>query len=111
MDPARELAQLVNRESQLGRRRRDQRLRSRRIGADPRLEQAKLHAERDKSLLCAVVQVTLESPPFGVGLRDDPRTSGAQGVELAAPQCAQPLVIEREAGHDPDFAHDRRVRE
>ena len=69
MEPARELAQLGQRVSELvGGGPQQRRLRSR---TEPLLQHAKLDGERDQPLLRTVVQVALEPPALGhAGLQD-----------------------------------------
>src|SRR4051812_33988736 len=96
MDAVRELAQLVDRCRQLRGRGCDERLRCLGIGPDSWAEQAKLHAERDESLLCAVVQVSLQSATLLIAGADDSRPRRAQLVHAGSQLGPQPFVFERD---------------
>ena len=63
----------------------DRAARSRRIVGQPLLQQAELERERDEPLLCAVVQVALESLPLLLAGLDDPRARAPELFE-AGPQ-------------------------
>ena len=74
MDPAGELAELLQAECELVARPRQQFRRAGRVVGEPRLGQAKPESERDQPLLCAVVQVPLEPSALGVAGLDDARS-------------------------------------
>ena len=93
-----ELAQLVNRDGELGGRSCDKRLGCCRVGPDSRAKQAKLHSERDEPLLRTVVQVAFEPAALLIAGADDPRPRRAQ-LTHARPQLSpQSLVCERDSG-------------
>ncbi|HTE63610.1 MAG TPA: hypothetical protein VK631_24855, partial [Solirubrobacteraceae bacterium] len=72
VDPARELAQLLDRELRLLAGLGDQLRRARGIGRDARLGEPERDGHRDQPLLRAVVEVALDPPALGVGGGDDP---------------------------------------
>ena len=80
MDPARQLAELLERLRELGAGPGEQLARSGRVAREPRLGEPKRQRERDEPLLRAVVQVALEPPPLGVARLDDARARPAQLV-------------------------------
>ena len=71
MDPAGELAKLLQTERELFAGLREQLRRSRRVGRQLRLGETKAESKRDEALLCAVVEVPLEPLPLGVAGLDD----------------------------------------
>ena len=62
------------------------------------LGHAQVQGEGDETLLGAVVEVALESPPLGVGGVHDPRPRVSGLLELSAQLGEEPLVVERETG-------------
>ena len=79
MDPACQLAELLQRMGELLARAREHLGRLVRVAAQLRLDQPKLHRQRDEALLGAVVKVALELPPRpALGLEQP----GAGGAEL-----------------------------
>ena len=83
MEAAGELAQLLERERQLGGGRAEAARRRLRVAAEPRLREPERERERDEPLLRAVVEVPLEAPPLGgLGL-DDPRPRAPDLLLLA----------------------------
>ncbi len=78
MDSAGELTELLQTERELFARLREQLRRSRRVGRQLRLGEAKAESERDEALLCAVVEVPLEPLPLGVAGLDDARARRGQ---------------------------------
>jgi hypothetical protein len=71
VDPAGELAQLLDRELDLLAGLGDQLCGVRRLGREPRLGEGERHSDADQALLRTVVQVTLDPPPLGIGGSDD----------------------------------------
>ena len=66
------------------------------------------HRQGDESLLRAVVQVTLHTPPLGVRCLNDPRPRGAYLLELSPDLGSQPFVLQRKAGRVADHFHESR---
>ena len=81
MDPARELAQLLERLGQLVAGRLEL-LGQRRVGGDAALDHAELERHGDEPLLCPVVEVALEPPPLRVAGGDETLARGAQLGQL-----------------------------
>jgi hypothetical protein len=71
MDPAGELAKLLQTERELFTRPRKQVRRGLRVSRELRLGEAKTESERDEALLGTVVEVSLETPPLGIAGLDD----------------------------------------
>ena len=93
MEAADELADLFERERQLGLRRRDQLRHLGRIGLEPALDQVQVQRDGHEPLLGAVVQVSLDAAALGVARGDDP---GARVGHVA-----------HRAAEVGDVAHDR----
>ena len=83
MDPARELAQLLERLRELVGRRRDELLRQRGVGTDAVVDHPELERDGDEPLLRAVVEVALQPPPLRVARGDEALARGAQLREPA----------------------------
>ena len=77
MDPASELAELLQCGIELGARDREL-ARRRGVRLETRLEKPKAQRERDEPLLGAVVKIALDASPRGVRGLDDPRARGGQ---------------------------------
>ena len=110
MDPARELAQLLERLRELVAGGRHELLRQRRVGVDAALDHPQLERDGDEPLLCAVVEVALQPPPFGVAGGDDALARGPQLREPILGLGLQPRVVERDrggGGHRARRARDR----
>ena len=73
MQAADELADLLQRERQLGLCRLDQCRHLAGVGLEPPADQLEVERDGDESLLRAVVQVALDASALGVPGRDDPR--------------------------------------
>ena len=102
MDPARELAQLLQRLGELVAGRPDELLRQRRVGADAALDHPQLKGDGDEPLLRAVVEVALQPPPLRVAGGDDALARGAQLREPVLGLGLQPRVVERDRGRGGD---------
>ena len=74
VDPARELAQLVERLRELAVGCAEERFRLLGVSLQGRLDEPQLERERDEPLLRPVVQISLQPPALGVGRLDDPRS-------------------------------------
>ena len=74
MDPARELAELLEAERELVARLREQLGRNVRLVGETRTGQAKPEGERDEALLRAVVEIPLEPLTLGIAGLDDARS-------------------------------------
>ena len=61
---------------------------------DVTVQELEAHPEREESLLCAVVEVALESPPLLVAGLDDPRARLPQLDQLGAQLRLQALVFQ-----------------
>jgi hypothetical protein len=103
VDPAGELAQLLDRELDLLAGIRDQLRGTRRLARDLRLGEAERQGDADEALLRAVVQVALDPPALGVGGGDDALPRVAQ-VAHPPPQRACTPRFGGFAG-EPDRAH------
>src|SRR5436189_3369138 len=99
MDPARELAQVPERDRQLFGRVLEQLLRGRRRVLRPLARQPQRERERDEPLLGTVVQVPLESTALGVLRLDEPVPGGAELVlgPLAVGDVAEEASEDRQA--------------
>ena len=64
---------------------------------DVTVQELEAHPEREESLLCAVVEVALESPPLLVAGLDDPRARLPQLDQLGAQLRLQALVFQRKS--------------
>src|SRR5207302_240033 len=84
VDPARELLQLGDRVGESGRDRRQLESKVAAVGPDLGLRLADGQSERDKSLLDAIVEVSLDPTPSLVRRADD---SPARGGELGLALC------------------------
>ena len=96
VDPLRQLAQLLERGSQLGIRLGQQLAGAVRLRAELISDELQREAEAEQPLLGAVVQIALEPAPLLVAGRDDPRARGTQLHQLRAQLRLQPLVLERQ---------------
>ena len=84
MEAAHELADLLERERELGLRRVDQLRHLGRIGLEAALDQVQMERDGHEPLLGAVVQVALDAAPLGVAGGDDPRAGVGQVAHRAA---------------------------
>ena len=98
MDAAGELAQLVERSTQLRVGLGEELAGAVRLGAELRAGELQREPEREQPLLRAVVEVALEPPPLLVPGADDAGARRAQLGELGAQLRLQALVLEREPG-------------
>ena len=96
MDPAREVAQLGEREIDLALR--DVQLRPRIRVGQAALEQLQVERQRHQPLLGAVVQVALEALALLLPLLDHPRTRAAHLLQARAQVDVQLRVLERDSG-------------
>ena len=78
MQPAHELADLLERECELGLGRVDQLRHLGRVGLEAALDQVEMERDGHEPLLGAVVQVALDTAPLGVAGGDDPRPGVGQ---------------------------------
>ena len=98
MDPARELAQLLERLGELVARAREELACGGGVVGELRLGEPQRQRERDEPLLRAVVEVALESPALLVAGRDDPRARGTKLLLL--------LLAQRDVDTAGDDPHD-----
>ena len=103
MDPARELAQLLDGELRLLARLGDQPRGARGVAREPRLGEAERERHGDHPLLGAVVEVALDLPALGVGGGDDALAGAAQVVDAHAQGARSPLFVR--LAWEPDLAH------
>ena len=91
VDPARDLAQLLDGELGVLARLGDQERRARGIARQPRLGDAEREGHGDHPLLGAVMEVALDPPALGVGGVDDALPGAAQVVHAGAQRARSPL--------------------
>ena len=108
MDPAGELAQLVEARPELGARGVEQRGELRVARRAPAGE-AELRPERDHPRLRAVVQVALEPPALVVPRAHEPRPRGPQLLDPRAQLGGEALVLERQRRRRPGRADELRL--
>ncbi len=112
MDAARELAQLLERTLQLGRRGLEEPGRGGRIGVELAPRHAELQRERDEPLLSAVVQVALQPAPLTHRHLDEPRSRRLElldaraelGLEVVAQAGDAEDLMRKVGAHKPDVA-------
>jgi hypothetical protein len=107
VDPAGELAQLVQGGAELGVRLGEEVGGAVCVRAELRAGELEREAEREQPLLGAAVEVALEPSPLLIAGTDDARPRGAQLGELCAQLCLQSLVLEREPGGRPRSGEQR----
>ena len=83
MDAARELAKLGERSAEVARSLPHERLRGGRVGREARLGEPQNERQRDKALLCAVMEIPLEAPALGVAGLDESH-AGVTELRLVA---------------------------
>ena len=107
MDPARQLAQLLDGELGLLAGLADQPERPLGVRLEARLGEPERDGHGDHPLLSPVVQVALDPPALGVGGRDDPLPGVAEVVHALAQRACAPMLgrLAREA----DLAHPPRL--
>jgi hypothetical protein len=103
VDPAGELAQLLDGELRLLARPGDELGCGRRVFAHLRLGHPERDRDRDHPLLRAVVQIALDPAALGVGRRDDPLAGRAQVVDPLAQRTRTTVLWG--LGGEPDLAH------
>ena len=106
MDSARELAQLLERLRELIAGRLHQPLRQCGVGLDAALDHLQLERHADEPLLCAVMEVALQPPPFGVTGGDDALARGPQLREPILGLGLQSRVVERDRRGGGHRAHE-----
>ena len=98
MNPARELAQLLERMAELVARRVEQTRRRRRVGGDLGPRQPQLQRQRDQPLLRAVVQIALQAAALGQAGQDQPLARVLQLGHAGAQLGGEALVLQGERG-------------
>jgi hypothetical protein len=76
------------------------------VGRELGLGQAERHRDRDEPLLCAVVQVALDSSPLRLRRLDQARTRGLQLGQSRAQLGLQARVLERQCGSGAHRLHE-----
>ena len=102
MDPAGELAQLLQGLGQLAARAGDELLGLAGVAADPALDERELQGQGDQPLLGTVVEVALDAPSLGVGGGDDPLPGRLQLGEPGLGLGLQPPVLQGDRGRPAD---------
>jgi hypothetical protein len=98
VEPARELAQLLDRASDLRHSLVEQPDCAVRAGTELVLRMAKRQPDRHQPLLRAVVEIALDPAALRIAGRDDPRARGLDLLELPAQLDPQPHDLDREPG-------------